>query len=154
MRRCSVLESEVRAAARQALQAGAAIAARMADLTTFAGNGNCKVKIAVSIHACRAVVGEIGSSLSAGRGVMAVGEASTLRRAAQGPRPTASPMRSRNMSTRRRPGGDREDKVFCGSRGSAAPLSVFLSLGPVAASVPGTCPQAKPARRFAAALSG
>jgi adenylate cyclase len=59
-------------AARQALQAGAAVGSAMSDLNERLGRQwDCKVKIAVSIHAGRAVVGEIGSSMPPA--VMAIG---------------------------------------------------------------------------------
>jgi adenylate cyclase len=64
-------------AARQALQAAGAIARVMSDLNDRLGRQwDCKVKIAVSIHAGRSVVGEINSSDPPA--VMAIGEAMNL----------------------------------------------------------------------------
>ena len=61
-------------AAQHALQAGAAIERVIADINNRLGRQwNCKMNVAVSIHAGRAAVGEIGSSDPPT--VMAVGEA-------------------------------------------------------------------------------
>ena len=68
------LECGVAQAARQALRAGAAIEGAIADLNDRLGReGDSKVRVAVSIHAGRAAVGEIGQSDPPT--VMAVGEA-------------------------------------------------------------------------------
>jgi adenylate cyclase len=68
------LQQPVARAARQALQAGAAIEGAIADLNDRLGReGDSKVRIAISIHAGRAAVGEIGQSDPPT--VMAVGEA-------------------------------------------------------------------------------
>jgi adenylate cyclase len=68
------LERGLTQAARQALQAAGAIEHVMSDLNERLGRQwECKVKIAVTLHAGRAVVGEIGSSDPPT--MMAVGEA-------------------------------------------------------------------------------
>ncbi len=68
------LERGLTQAARQALQAAGAIEHVMSDLNERLGRQwDCKVKIAVTLHAGRAVVGEIGSSDPPA--MMAVGEA-------------------------------------------------------------------------------
>jgi adenylate cyclase len=68
------LERAPAQAARQALQAAGTIEKVIAELNERLGRQwDCKVKIAVSIHAGRAVVGEIGSSDPPA--MMAVGEA-------------------------------------------------------------------------------
>jgi adenylate cyclase len=68
------LEGRPPQAARQALQAAGAIERAMSELNERLGRQwNCKVQIAVSIHAGRAVVGEVGSSDPPA--VMAIGEA-------------------------------------------------------------------------------
>ena len=68
------LECEVAQAARQALQAGGAIERVVADLNDrLAQEGESTVRIAVAIHAGRAVIGEIGASDPPA--VMAIGEA-------------------------------------------------------------------------------
>ena len=62
---CAVfgLESTLAEAARQALQATSAIESAMMDLNErFGQQWHCKVEIAVSVHAGRAAVGEIGAS--------------------------------------------------------------------------------------------
>jgi adenylate cyclase len=73
---CAVfgLDRPLTEAARQALQAAHAIEAAMADLNQrFGQQWNCKVDVAVSIHAGRAAVGEIGASDPPT--MMAIGEA-------------------------------------------------------------------------------
>jgi adenylate cyclase len=68
------LEDAIARAARQALQAAAAVEGAIADLNDRLGReGDSKVRIAISIHAGRAAVGEIGQSDPPT--VMAVGEA-------------------------------------------------------------------------------
>jgi adenylate cyclase len=68
------LEGSLGQAARHALQAASAIDEVMADLNErFGRQWHCKAEIVVSLHAGRAVVGEIGSSDPPA--VMAVGEA-------------------------------------------------------------------------------
>jgi hypothetical protein len=61
------LECDTTQAAQQALQAAGAIESAMSDLNERLGRQwDCKMKIAVSVHAGRAAVGEIGSSDSPG----------------------------------------------------------------------------------------
>jgi adenylate cyclase len=68
------LECDVTQAAQQALQAAGAIEGAIFDLNDRLGRQwDCKMKIAVSVHASRAAVGEIGSSDPPA--MMAIGEA-------------------------------------------------------------------------------
>jgi adenylate cyclase len=68
------LECDPTQAAQQALRAASVIEAALADLNDRLGRQwDCKVKIAVSIHAGRAAVGEIGSSEPPA--MIAIGEA-------------------------------------------------------------------------------
>jgi len=68
------LECDATQAAQQALQAAATIETAISDLNDRLGRQlDCKMKIAVSLHAGRAAVGEIGSSDPPA--MMAIGEA-------------------------------------------------------------------------------
>jgi len=68
------LECDTTQAAQQALQAAGAIESAISDLNDRLGRQwDCKMKIAVSVHAGRAAVGEIGSSDPPA--MMAIGEA-------------------------------------------------------------------------------
>jgi adenylate cyclase len=68
------LECDATQAAEQALQAAGAIESAISDLNDRLGRQwDCKMKIAVSVHAGRAAVGEIGSSDPPA--MMAIGEA-------------------------------------------------------------------------------
>src|SRR6476660_7910680 len=68
------LECDTTQAAQQALQAAGAIESAISDLNERLGRQwDCKMKIAVSVHAGRAAVGEIGSSDPPA--MMAIGEA-------------------------------------------------------------------------------
>jgi adenylate cyclase len=122
------LESGPAQAARQALRAGAAIGSAMTDLNErFGRQWDCKVTIAVSIHAGRAVVGEIGSSLPPA--VIAIGEAidvaNELRKAAAA-RGKAFAI-SEQVFTAAGADPPAEDKVVLRAHGSDAPISVSLS---------------------------
>jgi adenylate cyclase len=115
-------------AARQALQAAGAIEGAMADLNERLGRQwDCKVKIAVTIHAGRAAVGEIGSSQAPA--IMAIGEAmdvaNELRKAAATHgKPFAI---SERVYTAAGLEVNVQDRVMLASRSSDAPIPVSLS---------------------------
>jgi adenylate cyclase len=141
------LERAPAQAARQALQAAETIEKVIAELNERLGRQwDCKVKIAVSIHAGRAVVGEIGSSDPPT--MMAVGEAldaaNALRKAAaaQGtPFAVSQPVYA--MAGVSPPPAD---EITLSSPDATAPLVAFLSArAPVG-------PPAKPAGERRAAL--
>ena len=122
------LERALAQAARQALQAARAIEAVMADLNERLGRQwHCKVSIAVSLHAGRAVVGEIASSDPPA--VMALGEAmdeaNELRKAAAA-RGKAFAI-SQPVYAAAGLVADGEDKVVLRSAGTEAPIAACLS---------------------------
>jgi len=137
-------------AARQALQSASAIARVMSDLNDRLGRQwDCKVKTAVSIHAGRAVVGEINSSDPPA--VMAIGEAMTL----------ANELRklaidrgksfaiSEPVYTAAGLGPVTEDKVLLRPSGADAPVVVGLSMSAPDLPAAWTRPHRMQARRVA-----
>jgi adenylate cyclase len=122
------LERGLAQAARQALQAAGAIEGAMADLNERLGRQwDCKVKIAVTIHAGRAAVGEIGSSQAPA--IMAIGEAvdvaNELRKAAAAHgKPFAI---SERVYTAAGLEANIQNRVMLASRSSDAPIPVSLS---------------------------
>jgi adenylate cyclase len=141
------LERAPAQAARQALQAAGTIEKVIAELNERLGRQwDCKVKIAVSIHAGRAVVGEIGSSDPPA--MMAVGEAmdeaNALRKAAAAhDTPFAV---SQPVYTAAGASPPRADEITLPLPDSTTPLVAFLSArAPVV-------PPAKPAGERRAAL--
>ena len=139
------LECATAQAARQALQAGGAIEAVIAELNERLGRQwHCKVKVSVSIHAGRAAIGEIGSSEPLT--VLAVGEAAdganALRQAARlhgkafaisqpvytaagldppDPDPTLPRLRGREGE------GEYAAKVMVAANGAGTPIAGYLS---------------------------
>ena len=122
------LECGLAQAARQALQAAAAIERVVADLNDrLAREGESTVKIAVAIHAGRAVVGEIGASdppavMAHRRGH---GRGERAARGRGGARQTVCDLAAGLCG-----GGSRlrfEDKVMLRPPGSAAPVAASLS---------------------------
>ena len=115
-------------AARQALQAAAAIERVISELNERLGRQwDCKVKIAVSIHAGRAVVGEVGSADPPA--MMAIGEAvdvaQELRKAAAASgKPFAI---SERVYVAAGLDSASQDKVMLRSPHSAAPIAASLS---------------------------
>lgn len=115
-------------AARQALQAAGAIDRALSELNERLGRQwNCKVEIAVSIHAGRAVIGEVGSSDPPA--VMAIGEAvdvaNELRKAAaaHGKRFVISEAVYAAADLQPVP----QDKIVLQSPGSDEPIAASLS---------------------------
>jgi adenylate cyclase len=137
-------------AAQHALQASAAIERVIADINNRLGRQwNCKMNVAISIHAGRAAVGEIGSSDPPT--VMAVGEAvdvaNELRKAAaaQGKKFAISEQVFTTAGLELPP----QDTITLQVPGTAAPVLASLSAtGPV---LPATWrPLGEPLRRAAA----
>jgi adenylate cyclase len=122
------LESDTMRAARQALQAGGAIERAISELNDRLGRQwDCKVRISVSIHAGRAVVGEVGSPEPLA--LMAVGEATD---AANALRKAASVHgKAFAISERVYEAAGLEpaaaDRITLASNGSAAPIAAYLS---------------------------
>jgi adenylate cyclase len=117
-------------AARQALQAAHAIEAAMVDLNErFGQQWNCKVDIAVSIHAGRAAVGEIGSSDPPT--MMAIGEAmdtvSDLRTLAARERKAFAVTEPVYTAAGIEPTGGAGEKVTFRPRGRPAPMWATLT---------------------------
>jgi adenylate cyclase len=136
-------------AARQALQAAAAIERAMSELNDRLGRQwNCKVEIAVSIHAGPAVVGEVGSSDPPA--VMAIGEAvdvaNELRKAAASHRKPFAISEPVYAAAGLHP-ALQEDEVVLRSARSAAPIAASLT-----ASAPALPPSSRPGRERRAAL--
>jgi adenylate cyclase len=131
-------------AARQAMQAAAAIGSAMSDLNErFGRQWDCKVKIAVSLHCGRAVVGEIGSSVPPA--VMAIGEvmdgANELRKAAAAHGKAFAISEQVFAAAGLEAIG--EDKVVLRARGSDVPIAVLLS----ATAPPGPSSSMRPGKR-------
>jgi adenylate cyclase len=128
------LDHQSARAARLALQAAHAIERAVSDLDERLGReGNRKLNVAVTIHAGRAAIGEIGSN--EGPAMMALGEAvdvaNELRKelgkaAAQGRRFAISELVTTAAGVDLAVG----DKVTVRSRGSGAPIAASLSASP------------------------
>jgi len=125
------LDREPARAARLALAAAAAIARAIAELDHRLGH-NRKLKIAVSIHAGRAAVGEIGSNDVPA--VIAVGEAvdvtNELRKAAAAH--GAAFAISEPVTTAAGVEPPAGDKVVLAAHGAGAPIAAVLSAAPPA----------------------
>jgi adenylate cyclase len=122
-------ESGTTRAARQALQAGGAIDKVISELNERLGRQwDCKVRISVSIHAGRAVVGEIGSPEPVA--VMAVGEATDVANALRKAASAHGKAFAISEQVYEAAGLDppSQDKVVVHSNGSESSITAFLSV--------------------------
>jgi adenylate cyclase len=122
------LESAAMQATRQALQAGSAIEKVISDLNERLGRQwDCKVRVSVSIHLGRAVIGEIGSPEPLA--VMAVGEATDVANALR--KAAAAHGKAFAISERVYAAAGLvppvKDKIMLASNGSGPALAAFLS---------------------------
>jgi len=129
------LDHQAARAARFALQAAGAIERAMLDFDNRLGHeGNRRLKIAVSIHAGRAVVGEVGTNDAPA--LMAVGEAMDVANELRKELQKAAAAQGRAFAISERvttaAGVDPAagDRVTLRSHGSGAPIEAYLSASP------------------------